>query len=151
MTDPLERYARFFEHLGAETLDDLAPLLHRDVRFKDPFNDVRGARSMIGVLAMMYDHGTPRFIIRDRARGHGAGYLRWRYESRPKGAGATWVIEGMSEVRFDDSGLVIEHVDHWDAAAQFYSRLPLVGWLIKRVAKRLEWRGERAVPPAPTR
>ena len=38
-----------------------------------------------------------------------------------------WRVEGMSEIRFAPDGRVTDHQDHWDAATQFYGRLPLIG------------------------
>ncbi|MBI3707230.1 MAG: nuclear transport factor 2 family protein [Proteobacteria bacterium] len=134
----LDAYAQFYEQLAPERLDGLAALLAPDVRFKDPFNDVRGPADMIRVLRLMYDHGTPRFEMRDRAVGTERCYLRWRYTSTRDGHNAPWIIEGMSELRFDDAGRLVEHVDHWDAAEQVYERLPLIGWLIRRIKRRLQ-------------
>jgi alkylation response protein AidB-like acyl-CoA dehydrogenase len=37
------------------------------VRFKDPFNDLRGVADMRKALAMAFEHGTPRFEVIDRA------------------------------------------------------------------------------------
>jgi len=42
-----------------------------------------------------------------------------------------WQEEGMSDVHFAPDGRVADHQDHWDAAAQFYGRLPLVGPLLR--------------------
>ncbi len=133
----LDAYAGFYESMTRDSLPELAALLAPDVRFKDPFNDVRGADAMLRVLAMMYEHGTPRFEVLDRATGERAGYLLWRYVSQPADGGAALTIDGMSEIRFDDAGRVLEHIDHWDAASQFYERLPVIGWLIRRVKRRL--------------
>jgi hypothetical protein len=56
-------------------------------------------------------------------------YLKWRMNARVRVLG-DWVVEGLSEVRFDPDGRVAEHRDHWDAAEQFYGRLPLLGRLL---------------------
>lgn len=137
----LDAYARFYEQLDRATLPEIERLLAPDIRFKDPFNDVRGADDVVRLLAMMYDHGTPRFEIVDRAVGERAGYLLWRYSSDPGNGAPPWVIDGMSEIRFDARGKVVEHIDHWDAASQFYERLPVIGWLVRRVKRRLQLRG----------
>ena len=137
IADALAAYARFYETLSPATLPAIADLLAPGVRFKDPFNDVRGVPQVIKLLTMMYDHGTPRFEVLDQAVSERAGYLLWRYTSDPGGGKPVWVIDGMTELRFDAEGRVLEHVDHWDASSQFYERLPLIGWLIRRVKARL--------------
>jgi hypothetical protein len=134
---PLERYARFWEELSAARLPALADLLARDVRFKDPFNDVRGVAATMAVMRAMFDHGSPSFAISERALGAaGTGFLRWRC-TIARARGPAIVLEGVSEIRFDAAGLVIEHVDHWDAAEQVYEHVPVLGALLRMVKRRL--------------
>jgi len=40
-------------------------------------------------------------------------------------------------VTFDDNGLVVAHIDYWDAAQNLYERLPLIGWLFAWLRRRL--------------
>jgi len=63
--------------------------------------------------------------IRDRRYSHGPGFA----------------LEGMSEIRFAPDGRIAEHIDHWDSGAQFYARIPVLGWLIGLVRNRLRVRG----------
>lgn len=133
----LAAYARFYETLTPDNLQQLRDFVSPSVGFKDPFNDVRGVDAMIRVVGTIFDHGSPRFEVLDRAVSKGAGYLLWRYTSERAGR-LPQVIVGMSEVRFDSQGLVIDHVDHWDAAQQFYERLPIVGALLRLIKRRLK-------------
>ena len=72
--EALATYARFFETLTPARVVFLRDLAVPDVRFKDPFNDVRGVEPMIAAISSMYRHGTPRFEVIDRATGEvGAG------------------------------------------------------------------------------
>jgi steroid Delta-isomerase len=136
---PLDRYAEFWGALTPETLPQLAALVSHNIRFKDPFNDVRGVEPMIAVMALMFRHGTPHFQVLDRALGAAAdrGYLRWRC-TIAHSSGAPTVLEGMSEVRFDTHGLAIEHIDHWDAAEQLYERVPMLGTVLRLIKRRFQ-------------
>lgn len=135
---PLDRYAEFWEALTQESLPQLTALVAPEIRFKDPFNDVRGASRMLAAMALMFDHGSPRFEVLDRAMGRGdRGYLRWRCTIAHAGAAAT-VLEGMSEIRFDAQGLAIEHIDHWDAAEQLYEGVPVLGAVLRRIKRRFQ-------------
>ena len=42
-------------------------------------------------------------------------------------------ITGASMVMFADDGRVMTHVDYWDAASQLYEKLPIIGWLLKKL------------------
>jgi steroid delta-isomerase len=134
------RYQRYWEALSPATVDGLRELAAPDMRFADPFNDVTGIDKVVQVLrAGFADTDGLSFVFRDRAASPaGVVYYRWQCRFTPKRLrGAPWVIEGMSEVRFDAAGRVVEHVDHWDAGGQFYARIPVLGWLIGLVRRRL--------------
>lgn len=134
--DRLDAYVAFFERLALETLGELDALVTPDVRFKDPFNDLRGVENMRKALAMAFEHGTPRFEVIDRARSGHAAYLLWRYTH-----GTGFAIEGMSEIRFAPDGRIAEHIDHWDSGTQLYMHVPVLGWLIRLVRRRFTIRG----------
>jgi predicted ester cyclase len=136
MTTPGERYRRFLETLTPETLPDLKGHMHPDVHFKDPFNDVYGTAAMTAVFEDMFENvGSVRFTVHDMLEEGERCVLRWQFEAtllkKP------WRVDGVSWVTFSSDGLVSEHVDYWDAAANFYERLPAIGWLIGRIRARL--------------
>lgn len=135
----LARYAEFWETITRARVGALAGLVDADVRFKDPFNDVRGVGRMIAVVDASFGHGRPSYTVSDRALGrHGAGYLRWRCELATRAGSAPWRFEGMTEVRLDAAGRVTAHLDHWDAAEQFYERLAGVGAVLRLIKRRLQ-------------
>jgi hypothetical protein len=143
MTDRAEMlaaYGRYFENLTPDTLPEIARIATPDMRFRDPFNDVRGIDNVVRLLGTMYAHGTPRFEILDRALGQSAGYILWRFTNDPGGGRAPFMITGMSEIHFAPDGRISEHIDHWDSGGQFYERIPVLGWLIRLARKRLELR-----------
>ena len=136
-------YCDFFDTLTPETLQRLDVLCHPDVRFRDPFNDLVGVANFRTALGRMFeDTREPAFVVTDRAISHRTAYLRWTFSFRSKKTGAPWTIDGMSEVRFDDTGRVTEHRDHWDSGSQFYERLPVVRHIIGMIRRRL------ALPPS---
>lgn len=132
------RWADFFENLTPETLNDLRSLCVPDVRFKDPFNDHTGIEPVTQVFVSMFETtDEPKFTVQRIAIDEATAFLSWTFTFRRKGTMSTWKIDGVSEVSFDDAGLVVSHLDHWDASQQFYARLPVVGWLIRYIARRV--------------
>jgi steroid delta-isomerase len=137
----LAAYANYFRTLTPESVPRLGQLVAPDVHFRDPFNDLRGAQRMQRALATMFADATEvGFEVLDQVLNGEVGYLRWRFRFKPKRLrlSAPWSIDGMSEVRFAPDGRVAEHLDHWDAASQFYARLPVLGAVIRWVARRLK-------------
>jgi steroid delta-isomerase len=133
----LKRYIDFFEQLSRAKLGELSSVMTDDVRFVDPFNDVTGLAQVQRVFEHMFRHlDAPKFIVTYSAMANDQeriGLLRWQLDAVTKRNHEPLSIVGMSEVHFADDGRICEHVDHWDAGQQFYERLPLVGWLLRRI------------------
>jgi steroid Delta-isomerase len=133
-------YAAYYESLTPESIADLRALVAADIHFRDPFNDVRGVDRMIRVLRKMFEDASDiRFERREQACSGNLCFIRWRFFFRPRrfAGGEIWPVEGVSAVRFDRAGKVVEHIDYWDAASQIYGRLPLLGRLLRLIQYRL--------------
>jgi steroid Delta-isomerase len=133
-------YGAFYETLTPESVAQLHGLVAADVRFKDPFNDVRGVDRMIAVLQQMFEDATDiRFELGEQVVRADLCFVRWRFWFRPRrlSRGELWHIEGVSAVRFDHDSKVIEHIDYWDAAEHIYQRLPVLGPILRWVRQRL--------------
>ena len=132
----LERYVAVMEALRAGNLESLDTVMRPEARFVDPFNDVRGVDAIRAVFAHGFQQCPGmRFFVASRALDGHRALLRWQMvcDAGPGGL----VIEGMSELTFSADGLVAEHVDFWDPASQLYERVPLLGWLMRRIRRRL--------------
>ncbi|OOG25921.1 hypothetical protein B1C78_05575 [Thioalkalivibrio denitrificans] len=139
----LADYARFFEALTPEGLGELDAYFTPDARFRDPFNDVRGVPDIRGVFEHMYRVcPEPRFRVLERARTGNIALIRWRFtDGAAAGRRMALNIEGVSRVQFDARGRVVEHVDYWDAAAQVYERIPVLGGILRLLRRRLSASG----------
>ena len=138
----LDGYIAFYEGLTPETLGILRNLCAEDVRFRDPFNDLRGIDAYIRVLEKMFeDVAAPQFRVSHKACDGNVCFLRWTFGYRPHADAPDKILEGMSEVHFDDAGLVIAHIDHWDPAGQIYESLPVIGWLLRIIRRRVSVEG----------
>ncbi|MEW5837290.1 MAG: nuclear transport factor 2 family protein [Pseudomonadota bacterium] len=128
------RYIDFFNQFEADDLERFGEFFLPDARFQDPFNDVRGLTAIRKVFAHMYRPcPQARFTVLDHACHERTAYLHWSFVCTDE-----LRIEGMSRVVFAANGLVSEHIDYWDPAAQIYERIPLLGvfarWLRRRLA-----------------
>lgn len=137
MSHPADRYLALFETLTPDNLDELAALVHEDVHFRDPFNDCRGRAAFCKVFEQMFeDVENPSFVVDYRLAEGERSIARWTFSFRFRGEERR--IEGLSELLFDADGLLIAHLDHWDAAGQLYEGFPVIGavlrWLRRRIA-----------------
>ena len=130
-----QAYARFFEKMTPETVCSMRRFLAHDVVFTDPFNTLHGPDAFVAIFTHMYAvMKNPRFDILDVAVSEKAGFIKWRMSgellSRPS---FQLDLKGISEVQFNDAGLVTAHLDHWDSAHQLLAKLPIIGWLVRRL------------------
>ena len=139
---PLQNYITAFENLSAENLEHtLAPLLADTVFFKDPFNEVSGKKATLHIFEHMFSTvDAPKFSVHAAAQdmqNQGIGLLYWQFHFRLPSNSSSQKIDGMSRITFNTLGLVTEHIDYWDAGEQVYAKVPLLGWGIRQVMKRL--------------
>jgi steroid delta-isomerase len=129
--DHVSRYLHTFTTLQADGLDELATIFAADARFKDPFNDVCGVTAITRIFAHMFattQHS--RFMIVDHALAGDTLFIRWDYHFQTL-KGESWEIPGTSVVQFNAEGLAVEHVDYWDPAEHIYSKLPMLGLVMR--------------------
>lgn len=126
-----------YEALRAETVPALLGLYSPLARFKDPFNEVQG-RAAIGCV---FDHmfatvKAPRFIVGQAVSDGDQAFLTWEFLFERAG-GAQMCIRGATHLHFAADGSVDLHRDYWDAAEELYSKLPVLGVLMRWLQRRL--------------
>jgi len=136
MTKSVEEYAEFMSNLSVETLPHLSRHVANDVFFRDPFNEVTGVDKMHQIFAHMFESmGEVRFEVLHCAMSGDTGLLNWSMAATLRGK--PWEFAGMTKVEFDDEGLVVSHIDHWDAAREFYEHFPIIGWALKAIRQKI--------------
>ncbi len=132
----LRAWSEAWQRLTPDTVPALVALAAADIRFRDPFHDLRGREAFDRMLRHMFATvAEPRFVVTDHALGIAAGYLRWSFSYGRGGEMRT--IDGVSEIGFAADGLVSAHLDHWDSGMQVYAKLPLLGPAIRAIARRI--------------
>ena len=134
-----EAYIRFWQSMTPDTLDRFADYVTADIRFRDPFNDVRGLDRVKALLAKTYRMlRDVRVEVRDMAFSGPVCYMLWDYSYAMGRSSRRWRLTGISELHFTPDGKVSAHLDHWDAASQIYEKLPVIGAILRTIKRRLE-------------
>ena len=137
---PAQRVIAFFETLAPQSLAGIGDIYHANASFKDPFNAVQGSDAITRIFAHMFaTTEAPRFTVLDVCGDDTHCFLSWDLRFRSKGRGARdWTIHGASRLVFDRDGRILSHRDYWDAAGEFYERLPLLGALLRRLRRHMQ-------------
>lgn len=131
-----DAYRQYLETFSPETLANLGDYVAAEVRFADPFNDVQGIEAMRNIFDDMFETvGNVRFQVSCMSVTGETALMAWTFGGVARGR--SFVLEGMSRIEFDSSGRVIAHIDHWDSATQFYMHIPVIGWLLSFVRRRV--------------
>ena len=136
----LARLRRYWETLTREQVVAVGAVYADDAYFRDPFNEVRGVEAIARIFDHMYESlDDPRFRITETILEGDAAVLIWDFEFRVKKwkPDVTQVIHGLSHVRFGPDGRVSYHRDYWDAAGELYAKLPVVGPLMRYLARKM--------------
>ena len=132
-------YAGYFDHLSAENVGDLRELAHPDIRFKDPFNDITGVERVIGLMAHMFESTeNPKFRTCAIFTDDRTCMIKWNFVCHVRKIGQL-DFDGVSEIAFDAAGLVTSHIDYWDAGAEVYARVPVLGAAVRVVRNKLAY------------
>ncbi|MBN8198538.1 nuclear transport factor 2 family protein [Thalassospira povalilytica] len=131
-------YGAYFENLSPETVNELSGMVTDDFTFSDPFTTRKGPDDVCAYLGKTFtDTENPNFVVTHEALDGDIGFLRWQFSAKIPVIGH-WEFCGMTELTFNQDGsLLASHVDYWDSGQHFYGKLPVLGWIIKRLARRV--------------
>jgi len=96
---------------------------------------LHGRQEFIAIFAHMFEvMDRPAFAILDIAASGQAGYIKWEMTGYLKSRPSFSVkLVGMSELIFDENGLLLAHHDHWDSAHQLLRHIPVGGWFVRKL------------------
>lgn len=129
----LDALIDFYQTLTPASIDRFGDFYAEDAYFKDPFNEVRGLKSICRIFEHMFAQvSEPRFVVTERVVDGGGAVLVWEFHFRPRfiGCAKTMVMRGVSHLKLDSSSRVVYHRDYWDTAEELYMKLPALGLLM---------------------
>jgi len=135
-----QRFKVFWEQLTRERVAAIGEYYAADAYFRDPFNEVRGIPELRRIFDHMFEQlHEPRFTILEVVEEGGTAFFVWDFTFRMKSykPDVMQTIHGSSHVRFAADGKVSYHRDYWDAANELYAKLPVVGSLMRWLAKKM--------------
>lgn len=137
MTGRFREIADWFESLSPESLATIDSVYDCRSSFRDPFNDVVGIDKIKAIYQHMFDAlQTPRFKVTRIVEQGAESFMLWDFTFGLRGK--HYCITGCTHFVLDpDTKRVTVHRDYWDAAQELYEKLPLLGWLLRRLRNKL--------------
>ncbi|MDP5238151.1 nuclear transport factor 2 family protein [Uliginosibacterium sp. 31-16] len=136
MNDTLQGLIDWYQTLTLESVGRVGEFYAPDAHFVDPFNDVRGVAAIEKIFHHMFTQvENPRFLVKDVCSGSEQAMLVWEFSFR---SGDTrHVVPGATHLRFDPKGQVCIHQDYWDPASALFMGIPVLGWALRGIYRRL--------------
>lgn len=135
----VKAYADFFESITQITpMDEYRRVFDEKVYFEDPFQKVVGVEKVYAVFQHMYATVyAPRFHVNEIVCENNCAYLRWNFSYRRSSKKRVETFTGVSRVEFLACGKVVSHTDYWDSAENIYEKIPVIGFLLRLIKKRV--------------
>lgn len=132
----LQGFLAMFSNLSPASVEQhLDSTYAEDVYFNDTFHTFRTREEMRAYFTSLTGGAQTTVIPIDYAEAGNQIWLRWKMRTQFrvfwKDIDVTSV--GMTHLMFDENNLIVMHQDYWDGVEGFYSRLPLVGGIIRGI------------------
>jgi steroid delta-isomerase len=140
----IAEYLKILENLDESKLLRLSELIDDSIHFSDPFNSTKGKDQYIQIMrSVIFDTEDHKFKVLNRSRPESSlkeeclidenYFFSWEFTFRP----THWLMKhhlitvlGCTELRFNQNGKIVSHIEYWDAAKNFYERLPIIGKIL---------------------
>jgi len=137
MSFALQEMIDWYQTLTPESVTRTGDFYAPDVHFVDPFNDAHGVPAIERIFYHMFDQlESPRFVVKDVCISPGQAVLVWDFSFMRKDV--LHVVPGTTHLHFDPKGQVCMHRDYWDPARSLFMGIPVLGWLLRVVYRRMQ-------------
>jgi ketosteroid isomerase-like protein len=128
----------FWQTLTPTSLQQLGTHYTEDASFRDPFNAVKGLPAIRKIFEEMFERLVdPRFTVTEVIASGDSAFLVWEFSFGIRALKPQHIrrIHGGTHLRFAPDGRVCAHRDYWDAAGELYAQLPVLGPLMRTLAR----------------
>ena len=140
MSHLIDKLCEFYTDFNPDLLDNLEAIYTPDVQFLDPLHEIHGINNLHRYFAnMMEGLNECRFEFYQRMvmplQQESIVLWTMSYRHRRLAGGKLLTITGNSHLRYSDR--IFYHRDYFDAGSMLYEHLPLMGFAIRQIRKRL--------------
>jgi hypothetical protein len=128
----------FYRDPRVANLDGIDRLYTQDVEFHDPVHSIHGRLALKNYLKTLYtDNPDIQFTYLDDLISENSATITWqmRFSHKRLNKGRAIDLKGVTLIRFTDR--IYFHEDYYDLGAMLYQHIPVIGFLIRLVNRRL--------------
>lgn len=127
----VNKYKNAFENLEVKNIHNLLNLVDDDVIFEDPFNKIIGKDNFNKIFLEMFNKlQKPKFKILNIFYKKNLAIIKWKFSCKIFRREISF--DGLSEVTVKN-GKIKKHLDFWDSGKNFYTQMPVLGRIFKKI------------------
>lgn len=137
--DVIERFERFYQHLGQGSVDALADVYGEEVVFVDPVAEHEGLPALKGYFQnLMQNCRSCSFDMIIHRLGASTAFVTWtmRFEHAHLSGGKPILVDGVSQLIIAGDKIVKQR-DYYDMGAMIYENVPLLGFVVAGLRRRM--------------
>ena len=137
--DVIDRFERFYRNLGQSNINALAELYGEQVVFIDPVSEHVGLASLDSYFRnLMQSCRSCTFDMTIHRIDEGNVFVTWvmHFEHPQLRSGKPIAVDGVSKLVIADDKIV-EQRDYYDMGAMVYENVPLLGFVISGLRRRM--------------
>ncbi len=131
----------FFDKLSKDNMVLVDEFYHSQVDFIDPVGAIKGSDKIKAYYSNMYQNVKSikfDFVEFHEAGNHVIAVWKMTLETEKLNGGEPFSVDGNSVIKFDENGKAIYHRDYFDMGEFIYERVPVIGFLVRKIKERLE-------------
>lgn len=135
-----QKVRNLYLHFDRKFINSLVDVYSEDIQFRDPLHAINGLKNLSDYFSGRLDE-----LLECRYEFHhsmemserGEAILFWtmHYRHKKLAGGKTLELTGNSHLLFNDK--VYYHRDYFDVGSMLYEHIPLMGFAIRRVKKKV--------------
>ena len=127
----INKYKNAFENLEVTNINSLLNLVDDNVVFEDPFNTIIGKENLRELFLEMFKKlQQPKFKVLNIFYKQNLAIIKWNFSC--KIFRKDICFDGLSEVTVNN-GKIKKHLDFWDSGKKFYTQVPILGRIFKKI------------------
>ncbi|MEM7043422.1 MAG: nuclear transport factor 2 family protein [Pseudomonadota bacterium] len=137
--DVIDRFERFYQHLGRGSVDELDDVYDEQIVFIDPVADHTGLTSLkVYFQNLMQNCRSCSFDMTIHRLSPSVAFVTWTmsFEHAHLRSGKPILVDGVSQLSIADDKIVMQR-DYYDMGAMIYENVPLLGIVVAGLRRRM--------------
>jgi ketosteroid isomerase-like protein len=135
----LQDFVEFYQQLDTSSAKNLCNIYSEEIVFVDPVSTYKGLPALeLYFSTLLSDTNTCHFIIQELNHHTDTAFVTWQMSfSHPKlKKGKLIVVDGTSHILIKDNKIVSQR-DYYDLGNMLYEHLPVLGYLVRYLKRKL--------------